>query len=380
MIPSYIWDELAKRGTPEQQAEARRQLRLSEAVRLKRAMALNVLEGVERTPGRCTRRTYDAQGSERRPPRPARAEGDLPVDDVEVNEAHDGAGATWVMLRDVAGVDSLDNQGMVLESVADWDAMDNAYWDGVAMTYGRGDLFNRFTADLTVNGHEMGHGFIQFVWGAVYHGEPGALNEHGADVIGSLVEQYARRQSVSEADWLIGSELMSPRLRGRALRDMVNPGTAYDDPLIGRDPQPDHYSRRYRGSQDHGGVHINSGIGNRAYATAARLLGGYAWEHVGKLWVQLVMPDPRNSPAITYPHFAALTGTVAQEHMTRDVVDAVRRGWEAVGLPIDAAPSPPPPESDCPPEIREVIARLMKHPDVRTLWAWGRALARRSGG
>ena len=37
-------------------------------------------------------------------------------------------------------------------------------------------------------------------------------------------------------------------------------------------------------TEDNGGVHINSGIPNRAFALAARDLGGFTWERTGKVW------------------------------------------------------------------------------------------------
>jgi Zn-dependent metalloprotease len=380
MIPTHVYEEIAKRGTPEQREHARKQIRIGEALRFKRAMLQNsgAVEGLERTPGVRTRKTYDAQGTETQPAMWTRGESDPPADDIEVNEAHDSAGETYDLLKSMTGRDSLDDQGMVLDSVVDWDRLDNAYWDGTKMTYGRGHIFERFTADPTVNGHEIGHGFQQFVWGAPYAYEPGALLEHTADVIGSLVEQAMKLHRVDEADWLIGAELMSSILKSggsRALRDMLHPGTAYNDPLIGEDPQPDHYSRRYNGNSDNGGVHINSGIGNKAYATAARMLGGYAWEHVGLLWVKHVIIDC--PPMITYPQFAVRCYALALEHFTSDIADAVKAGWLAVGLDVDA--SEPPQQqnpSDCPPEIREALVRLSAHPDARKVLAWGRVLAK----
>lgn len=376
MIPPHIHEAVIRRGTPEQAAAARRQLRLGAALQIKRARAMNAT--LEQTPGVRTRRTYDAQGTETRPVTPSRGEGDGPSSEVEVNEAHDGAGETWRLLRERVGRDSLDNAGLVLISTVDWDQMDNAYWDGEAMTYGRGQMFNRFTADPTVCGHELGHGVIQYAWGAIYYGEAGALHEHGADVIGSLVEQHTKGQDVRDADWLIGAELLAGTgIRGRALRDMLNPGTAYDDPLIGTDPQPAHYRDRYQGGQDSGGVHINSGIGNRAYVLAARALGGAAWEHVGKLWLQYAMPDA--SPTITYPEWAARTVALARAHFTTDVADAVRAGWAAVGLDVDAPAPPDELPSDCPPEIKAALIRLAASPEGRLLVGWGRKLAAAAG-
>jgi len=95
-------------------------------------------------------------------------------------------------------------------------------------------------------------------------------------VFGSLVKQHALGQSADQADWLIGAGLLAPGVKGRALRDMRNPGTAYDDPTLGKDPQPADMAGYVTTTQDNGGVHTNSGIPNRAFALAALAIGGNA--------------------------------------------------------------------------------------------------------
>jgi Zn-dependent metalloprotease len=68
---------------------------------------------------------------------------------------------------------------------------------------------------------------------------------------------------------------------------MAAPGTAYvDDPDLGTDPQPKHMDDFYDGSDDYGGVHINSGIPNHAFFKVATALGGKAWEKAGRIWYE----------------------------------------------------------------------------------------------
>ena len=117
-----------------------------------------------------------------------------------------------------------------------------------------------------------------------YHGQSGALNESCSDVFGSLVKQYSLGQSADQADWLIGAGLLVPEMGGQALRSMSNPGTAFDG-----DPQPAHMDD-YKDlpddndpRNDNGGVHINSGIPNRAFYLAATAIS--AWEG-GRIWRQ----------------------------------------------------------------------------------------------
>jgi len=113
----------------------------------------------------------------------------------------------------------------------------------------------------------------QYASGLVYQGESGALNEHFSDVFGTAITQWSAGERPEDADWLIGDEIMAPDLYGEALRSMRNPGTAYDNPILGKDPQPARYADRYTGTADNGGVHINSGIPNRVFYRVATELG-----------------------------------------------------------------------------------------------------------
>ena len=143
----------------------------------------------------------------------------------------------------------------------------NAFWNGEQMVYGDGDgeIFQRFTKCIDVIGHELTHGVTQYEAALEYEGQPGALNESFSDVFGSLVKQYILKQNVDKADWLIGASLFAKKVKGVALRSMKDPGTAYDDPTIGKDPQSGHMKSYVKTSSDNGGVHINSGIPNRAF-------------------------------------------------------------------------------------------------------------------
>jgi Zn-dependent metalloprotease len=136
------------------------------------------------------------------------------------------------------------------------------------MVFGDGDgaICGRMTSSLDVIGHELAHGVTEDEAGLEYFGKSGALNESLSDVFGSLIEQHRRNQKADEADWLIGNEVWTPQIQGDALRSMKAPGTAYDDPLIGKDPQPAHMRDYVDTTKDNGGVHINSGIPNHAFS------------------------------------------------------------------------------------------------------------------
>lgn len=198
------------------------------------------------------------------------------------------------MVRD--GIDG--NSSNFVMNIHFGDAYGNAFWDGDEMTFGDGDgkIFGNFAKSLDVTAHEMGHGLVQHTANLEYQGQSGALNEHFADVFGTTVVQSARTtlldsQEVREwkADWLIGDEIMGPTLFGEALRSMKAPGQAYDNRLLGKDPQPSHMRDYYDGKQDNGGVHINSGILNKVFYLVASDIGTNDafmlwWEALKSMW------------------------------------------------------------------------------------------------
>ena len=154
-------------------------------------------------------------------------------------------------------------------------SFNNAFWDGGQMAYGDGDgrIFSTFI-EISVIGHEMSHGVIQFSGGLVYEGQSGALNESFADVFGAITRQHVEETGVHESDWLIGKGILGPEIQGEALRSMKMPGTAYSDALLGQDPQPYHMDFFVTTTDDNGGVHINSGIPNHAFFLYCMYMGG----------------------------------------------------------------------------------------------------------
>ena len=162
-----------------------------------------------------------------------------------------------------------------------------------------------------------------------YQGQPGALNESVADVFGALTEQYSLGHAAADATWLIGAEIFTDAVQGKALRSMIAPGTAYDDDELGKDPQPDHMSGFVRTTEDNGGVHINSGIPNRAFALFAIDLGGNAWETAGTVWYRALTGGL--SSTATFTEFADATVAAAGE-VGEAIATAARRAWTTVGV------------------------------------------------
>ena len=277
----------------------------------------------------------DAAGTETLPGRLVRSEGAPPAADATVNEAYDGLGHTHALFWEEYSRGSIDDAGLPLEATVHYgEAYDNAFWDGSRMVFGDGDgqVFSGFTRSLSVIGHELTHGLIQYTANLVYSGQSGALNESVADVFGALVEQHSRGQGVAEATWLIGEGIFTDEVQGTALRSLKAPGTAYDDDVLGKDPQPAHMENFVETDDDNGGVHINSGIPNRAFYLAAEAIGGNAWERAGRIWYDTVTAeikattDFRGFADATLAVASRLFGEVSAE------ADAVRFAWQDVGV------------------------------------------------
>ena len=134
-----------------------------------------------------------------------------------------------------------------------------------------------------------------------------------------------------KADWLIGAGLFTSRVNGVALRSLKAPGTAYDDPVLGRDPQPATMSGYVKTSTDNGGVHTNSGIPNHAFYLAAIALGGHAWEKAGRIWYE-TLRDKRLKPTATFAQFARYTVANAAHFFGKAERQAVAGAWSAVGV------------------------------------------------
>jgi Zn-dependent metalloprotease len=281
---------------------------------------------------------YDAGHNTTLPGTPVRGEGAKAVADTAVNEAYDGLGATWTLFWTAYTRNSLDGLGLGLDASVHYDqGYDNAFWDGTQMVFGDGDgrYFGGFTSCLDVVGHELTHGVTQFTAGLTYVGQSGALNESVSDVFGSLVKQMHLSQTAAQADWLIGAGLFTSRVHGVALRSMKAPGTAYHDPVLGKDPQPatmDGYQDLPHDAQhDNGGVHTNSGIPNHAFYLAATAIGGHAWERAGRIWYDTLTTKgiPKD---IDFAGFAARTVTAAGKRYGVGGAEAkaVHDAWVAV--------------------------------------------------
>lgn len=355
ITPPHLLEQIARNGSAQQRELAQRTLASSAEIRRKRialGASLRAALPAEPTSGK-QRTVYDAQGGSQLPGTKVRAEGEPASSDPAVNEAYDGSGITYDMFFNIYGRDSIDNRGLKLNSTVHYlKGYDNAFWDGAQMVYGDGDedlppeqrLFNRFTKSLDVIGHELTHGVTQYEADLNYSNQPGALNESMSDVFGSLVRQYQQGQAADQADWIIGAGLFTANVNGAGIRSMKAPGTAYDDPVLGKDPQPAHMKDYVNTFEDNGGVHINSGIPNHAFYVVARELGGFAWEKAGRIWYKTL--TDKLTAASAFMDAANLTHQAAGELFGAGSLEqqAVETGWAEVGIAIGG---PPPTNEGC---------------------------------
>ncbi|GAB2797285.1 M4 family metallopeptidase [Halomonas shantousis] len=336
VIPPYVLERIIAHGTDRLRQSAEHTLRADQQFRARTSFSAAPRPEPGSRPGQPMRYIHTAENRQTLPGRLVRREGQPETGDLAVDEAYHGLGATYRFFWEVFQRDSIDTRGMpLLGSVHFGQDYDNAFWNGAQMVFGDGDgeLFNRFTIALDVVAHELSHGVTERDAGLVYAYQSGALNESLSDVFGSLVKQYHRGHRVDQADWLIGAGLLTERVAGRALRSMAAPGTAYDDPVLGRDPQPGDMSGYVDTQADNGGVHINSGIPNHAFYLAAVALGGYAWETAGRVWYD-TLHDTRLTREIDFETFASLTVDNADRRFGRSSreMEAIFAAWREVGV------------------------------------------------
>ncbi|HEY2221385.1 M4 family metallopeptidase [Actinomycetospora sp.] len=291
--------------------------------------------------GNGRRTVFDAQHRRRlEQATTARSEDDLSVADASVNAAFDGLGATRDFYLNVLKRDSIDGKGMRLNGYVHYGtAFNNAFWDGQEMVFGDGDgrLFSDFTGSLDVIAHELTHGVTEHTAALEYHNQSGALNESVSDVFGSVVKQWRLGETAAQADWLIGADIFTPGVGADALRSMKAPGTAYNSPLLGKDPQParmsDYVQLPDTERGDFGGVHTNSGIPNKAFFLVATGIGGNSWGAPAAIWYEALKAS---SATTTFQAFADTTYAKAGQLCGANSAEqqAVLAGWAGVEITI----------------------------------------------
>jgi len=195
----------------------------------------------------------------------ARREGGAATGNAQVDAAYEYSGHTYDFYASRFGRDSIDGQGMQIRSsvrvcmLGESCPMDNAFWDGTQLVYGDG-----YTSADDVVGHELAHGVTEYSSNLYYAYQSGAINESMSDVFGELVDlENGAGTDTAEVRWKVGEDLP-----GGAIRDMANPN-AYvqrcsSSCIFNQQPDKMSSSSYYVGDSDYGGVHHNSGVGNKA--------------------------------------------------------------------------------------------------------------------
>jgi Zn-dependent metalloprotease len=182
-----------------------------------------------------------------------------------ISAAANGA-LVYDFYQQVYGRNAIGGDGTTMNLVVNFNQnFNNAFWNGQYMVFGNGDgnAFSDLAGALDVTAHEMTHGVIERTANLIYENQPGALNESFADVFGVLFEFWVKGEA---GNWLLGEDITTPGAAGDALRNMADPAA----PAIAFDGQQPTKMSEFQNlpntpDGDNGGVHVNSGIPNRAF-------------------------------------------------------------------------------------------------------------------
>ncbi len=320
-IPAYLLEQLAEARDEPAAGHCRRTTLIDAELRHRRSLLRAV-------PSRgAAWQVHDAGHGSTLPGRLVRTEGDGASGDLTVDEAVTGIEESLALFSDL-GRSSFDDRGATVVATVHYEKdYDNAFWDGSQLVFGDGDgvVFDRFTKPIDVLGHELAHAVTQHTADLTYQDQSGALNESMSDVFGACIKQRHLGHDAAGADWLVGEGIFLPGVNGRALRSMAEPGSAYDDPRLGRDPQVGSMADYIVTADDNGGVHLNSGIPNRAFVLASRSIGGNSWSGAGRIWYAALTSGL--APGCDFATFAGATVTAAGEHAS-----VVEEAWRQVGV------------------------------------------------
>ncbi|HXF06102.1 MAG TPA: M4 family metallopeptidase [Blastocatellia bacterium] len=253
--------------------------------------------------------------------------------------AHFNGGVVFEYFRSTHGRNAIDDKGSTIISIIhvteNSRPMDNAFWNGRVMAYGDGDRdFKPLAGALDVAAHEMTHGVTQYTANLVYLSQSGALDESMADVFGVMVD----RDDLKLGEDVVKTEVF---VTG-ALRDLENPNQGLQRGQPGWQPASMSEYVQLPEDEDHdnGGVHVNSGIPNRAAALIIKALGREKTERIyyRALTTYLTSRAQFSDARLAVAQAASdLFGQQSAE------VTAVNQAFDAVGIGSQMTPPPPPP-------------------------------------
>lgn len=244
-------------------------------------------------------------------------------------DAHANAQKTYDYFLKTFNRNSVDDNGQrLLSRVHVGENWNNASWNGTYMSYGDGDgiRFNSLAGGLDVAAHEMTHGVIQHSANLIYRNESGALNESFADIFGAMVDRD---------DWIIGEDIMADGTLG--LRSMEDPAVLIENRT--QEPYPDHWSKRYEGTLDNGGVHINSSINNKAAYLVSEggehygvTVEGVGREQTEQIYYRALTHYLTRSSDFNMMREAAIQAATDLYGANSAAVEAVKQAYNAVGV------------------------------------------------
>lgn len=277
-IPEIVIDALNKAGDHIEKPN----VQMDKSIRMRRSSMSLMASLLPATPGTSARRIFDSQNTGSTRLKIVREEGAMSLTDADANAAYDNGGLVREYFKTILGWNSINDDGLdLIFNVHYMVKYNNAFWDGEQMTFGDGDgvNFQNFVRALDVTGHELTHGIVQYTANLEYKGQSGALNEHFADVFGTAVKQWAAKETEKTANWLMGEICTMGKYKGKAIRSIKEPANA----AIVLSAQPEHMSKIFKGTTDNGGVHVNSGIPNKAFYLVSMDIGT---QRAAKLWFE----------------------------------------------------------------------------------------------
>ena len=272
-------------------------------------------------------------------------------------DAHWGAAKTYDYYKNTHGRNSYNGAGAAITSTVHHQSnYNNAFWNNSQMVYGDGDG-STFTplVELDICTHELTHAVTSSEANLIYQNESGALNEAVSDIFAVMVDRD---------DWTVGERSYTPGTSGDALRSLSNPPSG---------DQPDNYADRYTGTGDNGGVHINSGIFNKAAYLMAQggTFRGVTVASIGrakteKVWYRALTTYFTQSTGYTAARAGVLQATADLYGGTSSAdYAAVQNAFAAVGIGSASGGGgggTPPPSGGTPSWRYETITKNTPHP------------------
>ncbi|MDP5276683.1 M4 family metallopeptidase [Chengkuizengella axinellae] len=252
--------------------------------------------------------------------------------DAAAVDAHYYAGLVYDYYLETFNRDSFDNQGAAIKSTVHFGQnYQNAGWLGEPlnqMMYGDGDGVEwlDFSGSFDVIAHEITHAVTDKTANLIYQDESGAMNEAMSDIFGVLAEYWAGL----DPDWLMGEDIYTPGISGDALRSLSDP-TALG--------QPDHYSDYLNTTADHGGVHTNSGIINKAAYLLSEggnhsgvSVNGVGKDKMGDIFYRSLTQYLTENATFSQLRSAAIQSATDLYGSNSSEVTSVQQAFDAVGI------------------------------------------------